>query len=322
MDGIDKSIACLRTGQFGANEASLECLDHVFTLYTSGAYADAKTYAEEMLLQDAQSPRDGFAWLAASSNAAGGKSACCIRASLGDGRERQGERVRAGDAAEVLQGDRVGRAAAGGGDAAAGKRGGDHQSTPAAAVVGRSARGHRKHGRPAVPLSRAAPPLPRAGHATLRGSAAGWSRSSSQMLGSPALGVRTVLTRRARRTRRGSTRASRTWSCRYDTQRLPPSIEQTDIAMGILTDAASLPFLLHCGGGGKGRATHPLECPRAPPSPRSAPSAPAASRRPPNNPSSSNTPARSGSGAALPPPRRRRRTAHRPARPRRPPRLW
>mgnify|MGYP001575787628 CR=1 FL=1 len=59
--GIDKSITCLRAGEFNAQNASLECLDHLtFTLHNSRRYLDAKAYSQEILLKD---PGSSKGWL-------------------------------------------------------------------------------------------------------------------------------------------------------------------------------------------------------------------------------------------------------------------
>ncbi|OBT92021.1 hypothetical protein VE01_10288 [Pseudogymnoascus verrucosus] len=58
---IDKSIACLRVGEFDVQNASLECLDHLtFTLHNAGRYLDAKAYSQEILLRD---PESSKGWL-------------------------------------------------------------------------------------------------------------------------------------------------------------------------------------------------------------------------------------------------------------------
>lgn len=54
--GIDKSVTCLRAGEFDVQNASLECLDHLtFTLHNSGRYIDAKSYSQDILLKDPES---------------------------------------------------------------------------------------------------------------------------------------------------------------------------------------------------------------------------------------------------------------------------
>ncbi|KFX98968.1 hypothetical protein V490_02017 [Pseudogymnoascus sp. VKM F-3557] len=54
--GVDKSITCLRAGEFNVQNASLECLDHLtFTLHNSGRYIDAKSYSQDILLKDPES---------------------------------------------------------------------------------------------------------------------------------------------------------------------------------------------------------------------------------------------------------------------------
>ncbi|OBT64262.1 hypothetical protein VE03_06768 [Pseudogymnoascus sp. 23342-1-I1] len=57
----DKSITCLRAGAFDVENASLECLDHLaFTLHNAGRYLDEKTYSQEILLKD---PESSKGWL-------------------------------------------------------------------------------------------------------------------------------------------------------------------------------------------------------------------------------------------------------------------
>lgn len=58
---IDKSISCLHIGEFDVQSASLECLDHLtFTLHNAGRYLDAKAYSQEILLKD---PDSSKGWL-------------------------------------------------------------------------------------------------------------------------------------------------------------------------------------------------------------------------------------------------------------------
>lgn len=58
---IDKSITCLRAGEFDVQNASLECLDHLtFTLHNDRRYLDAKAYSQEILLKD---PESSKGWL-------------------------------------------------------------------------------------------------------------------------------------------------------------------------------------------------------------------------------------------------------------------
>ncbi|KFY89508.1 hypothetical protein V498_06432 [Pseudogymnoascus sp. VKM F-4517 (FW-2822)] len=58
---IDKSITCLRAGEFDVQNASLECLDHLTsTLHNAGRYLDAKAYSQEILLKD---PESSKGWL-------------------------------------------------------------------------------------------------------------------------------------------------------------------------------------------------------------------------------------------------------------------
>ncbi|OBT42494.1 hypothetical protein VE00_07949 [Pseudogymnoascus sp. WSF 3629] len=55
---IDKSITCLHAG---VKNASLECLDHLtFTLHNAGRYFEAKTYSQDILLKD---PESSKGWL-------------------------------------------------------------------------------------------------------------------------------------------------------------------------------------------------------------------------------------------------------------------
>lgn len=55
---IDKSITCLRAGEFDVENASLECLDHItFTLHNAGRYSDAKAYSQDILLKDNDSSK-------------------------------------------------------------------------------------------------------------------------------------------------------------------------------------------------------------------------------------------------------------------------
>ncbi|KFY40018.1 hypothetical protein V494_03711 [Pseudogymnoascus sp. VKM F-4513 (FW-928)] len=55
---IDKSITFLRAGEFDVQNASLECLDHLtFTLHNAGRYLDAKAYSQEILLKNADSSK-------------------------------------------------------------------------------------------------------------------------------------------------------------------------------------------------------------------------------------------------------------------------
>ncbi|KAL5346531.1 hypothetical protein ACLOAV_008802 [Pseudogymnoascus australis] len=57
----DKSITCLRAGEFDVQNASLECLDYLtFTLHNAGRYLDAKAYSQEILLKD---PESSKGWL-------------------------------------------------------------------------------------------------------------------------------------------------------------------------------------------------------------------------------------------------------------------
>lgn len=275
--GIDKSITCLRDGEFDVQNASLECLDHLtFTLHNAGRYLDAKAYSQEILLKDLESSKG---WLRLADAALRlGEFKVSMLAYAQAWQASENDKMSAyilkmlhkcstnTEWGPMLQEEELAQLES------VPKQirqrllkpwlGNLRQSIADMGVPPSLCLEPRQHlsipdsigffalprfFRWLVPFKIAVMPTPR-------------NRRDIRALSSHSIGIRTVLTLTEEEP------LDQLWfNARMKNEFLPirnyypPSIEQMDIAMRILTDEESLPVLIHCGGG-KGRAGSIAAC--------------------------------------------------------------
>ncbi len=275
--GVDKSITCLPAAQFDVKNMPLECLDYLtFTLHSSRKYSVAKEFAVEMLLKDSQSSKGWLRLGDATSQLEEYKISMLAYAQAWEKSDndklsaytlkmvhkcaketewgqllQESEQRQLDSVAESIKPLLLTHWSGALTEAVA-----EVAVSPSLCLEPRE--------RLKVPGNQGFVTLPRYFRWLVPFKIAVMSTPRSaediQMLGSRAVGVRTVLTLTEEEP------LEKPW---FNAQiknvflpirnYYPPSIEQMDIAMRILTDVNSLPVLIHCGGG-KGRAGTVAAC--------------------------------------------------------------